>query len=116
MPALKVCSSSGCHELVPTGRCAACTKDADRARGTAAQRGYGSGHRNRFRKGVLRKDPTCVICQLRPSTTADHWPDSRRDLERKGLDPNDPQYGRGLCAPCHSTHTAVTQAGGWNLR
>ncbi|MFV2094839.1 hypothetical protein ACFHW1_05020 [Micromonospora sp. LOL_014] len=53
---------------------------------------------------------------LRPSTVADHWPRDRRELVAAGLDADDPQYGRGLCARCHNQHTAVAQPGGWHSR
>jgi 5-methylcytosine-specific restriction protein A len=49
------------------------------------------------------------------STVADHWPLSRRELEDQGLDPNDPQHGRGLCKHCHDMETARNQPGGWLL-
>lgn len=120
--ALKVCSSPGCPELVERGRCEQCRAEAEQRRGTAAQRGYGTRHR-RFRAGVLRRDPLCVCDDqdhehgprcLVPSTVADHHPRSRRELERLGLDPNDPQYGRGLCKQCHDRHTSRAQPGGWN--
>ena len=82
------------------------------------------GHLRRFRPGVLRKHPHCR-CDLdhaphgvspcsQASTDADHWPVSRRDLVARGLDPDDPQYGRGLCHRCHSVATARTQPGGWH--
>jgi len=110
---VKVCSKPGCPNLTTSGRCTACRRKADVARGTATQRGYTSrGHRN-FRAAVLRRDPICTVCQLAPSTVADHWPDSRRDLLAAGLDPNDPDRGRGLCAKCHSSETARLQPGGW---
>ena len=48
------------------------------------------------------------------ATVADHYPDDRRALVAKGLDPNDPDHGRGLCASCHSKETAKFQPGGWN--
>ncbi|MEU6709988.1 hypothetical protein ABZ897_00800 [Nonomuraea sp. NPDC046802] len=53
-----------------------------------------------------------------PSTVADHHPLSRRELVARGLDPDDPQYGRGLCTSCHGKETAANpeQAGGWNRR
>ncbi|QDY11401.1 hypothetical protein FJK98_02390 [Micromonospora sp. HM134] len=53
---------------------------------------------------------------LRPSTVADHWPLSRRELVDAGLDANDPTRGRGLCKGCHDRHTSVAQPGGWNAR
>ena len=110
---MRVCSTPGCPNLIPKpGRCAEHARQADRARGTATERGYTSkGHRT-FRQAVLTRNPVCVLC---PSiaTVADHHPRSRRELELAGLDPNDPQYGRGLCQPCHSRETARHQPGGW---
>ena len=88
--ALKVCSTHGCPNLVPQGssRCPDCDRRADRARGT---RGYQTAGHRRFRRTILRRDPVCVVCHAAPSTVADHWPISRRDLEAQGLDPNDPE-------------------------
>lgn len=114
MPASRVCSVPGCPELTTGGRCQAHKRESDRARGTAAQRGYNSKGHSTFRAAVLAKDPTCVLCQQQPSTVADHWPLSRRDLVLRKLNPNDPQHGRGLCAPCHNSETARHQPGGWN--
>jgi 5-methylcytosine-specific restriction protein A len=48
------------------------------------------------------------------ATVADHYPLSRKELIDAGLDPNDPQHGRGLCKPCHDRETAQNQPGGWN--
>lgn len=115
--ALKVCSVTGCAELVPTGqsRCATHERQADKARGTARQRGYDHRHETHFRAAVLRRDPTCVIPDCdQPSTDADHHPLSRRELLEQGLNPNDPQHGRGLCSPHHKQETARLQPGGWN--
>lgn len=121
--ALKVCSASGCPELVPAGRCESHQRQADQRRGTAAQRGYDTAHVKRFRRAVLLRDPLCVCTAtahghgpecLAPSTDADHHPRDRRELTRLGLDPNDPQYGRGLCGPCHRKETAATSPGGWH--
>lgn len=114
--ASRVCTTPGCPTLVDKGRCADCRRKAEQARGTATQRGYGSQHRKRFRRRVLDRDKVCVLCQAAPAVHADHWPTSRRDLVAAGLDPNDPQHGRGLCPPCHSKHTAAEQPGGWNVR
>ena len=111
---LRVCSTPGCPELTEGGRCPTCKTEAEQRRGNSAQRGYGRRHRDRFRAGVLSKHPTCVICGINPSTVADHYPLDRRQLQAKGLDPDDPIYGRGLCAPCDSTQTATRQPGGWH--
>lgn len=124
--ALKVCSTVGCPELVATGRCEQHDREAEQRRGSAAQRGYGARHSTSFRTAVLTAQPICTCdstdCKHHgarcwaPSKHADHYPRDRRELERLGLNPNDPQYGRGLCASCHSTHTAHAQPGGWNAR
>lgn len=112
------CSVPGCPELAPPGqsRCpthqAEARRDSDQRRGTAAQRGYGSQHRSKFRAQVLARDPMCALCPV-PSTEADHYPLSRKELEALGLDPNDPIHGRGLCHPCHARETAAHQPGGW---
>lgn len=121
--AMRVCSVPGCPELTDSGRCQAHRREADQRRGTRQQRGYGRGHERRFRPSVLRRDPLCV-CEdqahghttpcLAPSTVADHWPLSRRELVAQGLDANDPANGRGLCKRCHDMHTAVAQPGGWH--
>lgn len=123
--ALKSCSTPRCPELVPVGtsRCDTCQGNAEQRRGTATQRGYGHQHRSRFRRGVLKANPLCVCADtghghgpqcLAPSTVADHHPLSRRELVAAGLDPNDPQHGRGLCKACHDHHTAHAQPGGWH--
>jgi 5-methylcytosine-specific restriction protein A len=127
--ALRVCPTPGCPELTTGGRCDAHTQAAEHHRGPARSRGYGRQHERRFRPAVLRRDPLCVCtggcCPnhqhgppscLAPSTVADHWPRSRRELATAGGDPNDPANGRGLCAPCHNHHTAHAQPGGWNTR
>ncbi len=113
--ALKVCSVPGCPRLTTASRCAEHDHTADLARGGARQRGYGKAH-ERFRRTVLRRDPQCVLCHSAPSTEADHWPWSRRELVARGLNPNDPQYGRGLCSTCHKQQTAKHQPGGWAAR
>jgi 5-methylcytosine-specific restriction protein A len=116
--AWKVCATPQCPELVPAdqSRCDDCTIEADKRRGTASERGYTSAGHKRFRKRVLQRDPICVVCRLKPSTVADHHPLSRRDLVAQGLDPDDPDRGRGVCKRCHDSETAAHQPGGWNQR
>ena len=120
--ALRVCTTPGCPNLTPTGRCDTCKGKAETRRGTAAQRGYGHMHRTRFRHHVLLTNPLCVcVDTTHPHTTpchaistvADHWPLDRAELVRQGHNPNDPTHGRGLCKPCHDRHTAHTHPG-WN--
>ena len=112
---LKVCPTPGCPTLTPGGRCDECRTRAEQERGTAAQRGYGHRHRTLFRPRVLaRAGHICQLCGTAIATVADHYPRSRRELEDAGLNPNDPQYGRALCKPCHDRETAIHQPGGWN--
>lgn len=111
----RVCTKAGCGQLTDKGgRCDDHRAEAEQQRGTARQRGYGRQHEQRFRPGVLARDPICVLCRLAPSVHADHHPLSRRDLEAQGLDADDPRHGRGLCGPCHSSETARHQPGGWH--
>lgn len=114
---MRVCSVPGCPTIYPTNegsRCPTHRKEADKARGTATQRGYNTKGHQAFRTAVLTRDPICVACHQRPSTVADHWPRSRAELIKAGLNPNDPQYGRGLDKQCHDRETANHQPGGWN--
>ncbi|MFG3050338.1 holin [Kitasatospora sp. NPDC048239] len=113
----------GCPEITDSGRCPTHRAEAERARGTTTQRGYGQQHRTRFRPGVLARDPACVCTEQdhghaqpcgQPSRHADHWPLSRRELVDAGHDPDDPAHGRGLCHSCHSRETGRHQPGGWN--
>lgn len=123
MPVRPATRCSTCRQLHSgKGKCAACRRlvahQVDQARGTSTQRGYDRTHATQFRAAVLGRDPVCVHpdgCR-QPSTHADHWPRSRRTLARRGLDPNDPRYGRGLCAGHHNAETARHQPGGWNAR
>lgn len=105
------------------GRCTACRQRTDQRRGTSHQRGYDKQHRLRFRAAVLARDPVCVCTNTdhshgprctSPAVHADHYPLDRRELVARGMDPNDPRHGRGLCHPCHSAETARYQPGGWN--
>ena len=109
----KSCTVPGCPVLVPAGmgRCTGCERAAEARRGGARERGYGHSH-ERFRRMVLRRDLACVLCGA-ASTEADHYPLSRRELVAAGLNPDDPQFGRGLCKSCHSKQTALHQPGGW---
>jgi 5-methylcytosine-specific restriction protein A len=113
---MRVCSVSGCPALYD-GKHSRCPKhraDADRARGTSAERGYTSRGHKAFRAAVLARDPICVICNTALATVADHYPISRRDLVEFGMNPNDPDRGRGTCFVCHSRETAKHQPGGWH--
>jgi 5-methylcytosine-specific restriction protein A len=113
---MRVCNVPGCPELYDgnQGRCPTHRRQADRARGTARDRGYNTPGHQTFRAVVLARDPICVICQAAFTTVADHYPRSRKELIELGLNPNNPDAGRGLCKPCHDSETAHNQSGGWN--
>ncbi|MGW4802984.1 holin [Kitasatospora sp. NPDC004272] len=121
--ALTVCNVPGCPEFTDSGRCEDHRREAEQRRGTARERGYGTAHTRRFRAAVIARDPQCVCttpghghngpCH-QPSKHADHHPLSRRELAAQGLNPDDPQHGRGLCHGCHSRETAQHQPGGWH--
>jgi 5-methylcytosine-specific restriction protein A len=114
---LRVCSTPGCPNLTPGGKCDGCQAKAEQQRGTSTQRGYGHKHRTLFRPRVLaRANYICELCQRNVATVADHHPLSRRELVDAGMNPNDPRHGRALCKPCHDRETAVNQPGGWNQR
>lgn len=116
--AFTTCSTPNCPELVAAGRCDGCATIAERQRGSSSARGYGKRHRDRFRRGVLERDICCVLCRQDDkwtlATVADHWPLSRRELLERGMDPDNPDHGRGLCHDCHSKETALHQPGGFN--
>jgi 5-methylcytosine-specific restriction protein A len=116
---MRVCSVHGCPTIFPTtegSRCLEHRRAADRARGTTRDRGYSTRGHLTFRTAVLTRDPICVSCNTALSTIADHYPLGRDELIARGLDPNNPAAGRGLCKPCDSTQTASRQPGGWNQR
>jgi 5-methylcytosine-specific restriction protein A len=82
-------------------------------RPTAGQRGYDARWRKR-RDAFLLIHPRCVLCP-EPSTVADHFPRSRKQLIRDGvLDPDADGFLRALCHVCHSRETARLQPGGWH--
>ena len=122
--ALRVCPTQGCPELTTGGRCTRHAAAADRARGSAAQRGYTGRRWRAARNACLTRDLFCTCHDtthphgaacLAPATVADHHPTSRRDLVAAGVtDPDAPQRLRGLCKPCHDRHTAREQPGGWH--
>lgn len=112
---MKVCSTPGCPELTPSGRCTTCTSRADQQRGTAAARGYDRRWERR-RARYLTRNPICVLCGG-IATVADHHPESRRDLIAQGVaDPDADHRLRPLCDTDHSKQTAQHQPGGWNAR
>lgn len=110
---LRPCSVPGCDEVGAGRMCELHDIRAKRDR-IIASRGYKTkAHTDRFRGGILARDPVCVICRAAAATVADHYPLTRRQLLAKGMDPDDPSNGRGVCATCHNSHTGSTSPGGW---
>lgn len=102
----RVCSKPGCGTLhTGRGQCPNCRAAADRRRRPNGNPYATRGHQA-FREQVLARDPICVICLSARSTVADHDPLDREQLVARGLDPNDPKHGRGLCKRCHDRKTA----------
>lgn len=108
----KPCTTPGCPNLTPTGRCPECRAAAENRRQSGAAK-YGTRHRTAFRPAVLAKNAgRCIDCDA-PATIADHSPRDRDELQRLGLDPDDPQYGEPRCKPCHDRRTALTKPAGF---
>ena len=96
-----------CHQIV-IGPCPTCSPqrraEADQARGTSAQRGYGSHWRNVIRPAFLRDNPLCVICGGL-AEVPDHWPETRATLLARGVtDPDAAHRMRPLCLVCHARY------------
>lgn len=112
---MKVCNVAGCPNIFngTPGRCPT-HETAANTKHWANTRAYSSAGHRAFRTAVLRHDPICVICKLAQSTVADHYPMERTELIDAGLNPNDPQHGRGLCTECHNRWTAQSHPAGWH--
>ena len=93
------CRTPRCPAIAgPRGLCAGHARAYERQRGTAAQRGYGTMHRQ-WRAAILARDVICRACGKSPSREADHV----IPLSQGGgwsL-----ANGQGLCKPCHSRKT-----------
>jgi len=112
---MRVCNVAGCGVIYPTdegGRCPTHRREARQAR-VSNKVNSTRGHLA-FRDAVLTRDVVCVIPDcVQWATVADHYPRDRKTLVDLGLNPNDPQYGRGLCSVHHNQHTAATSPGGF---
>lgn len=105
-----VCNVPGCPELTTHGRCQTHRREAERARGSAASRGYDARWR-RTRGRYLQLHQVCEETGCTQRATEVHHID--------GLGPNGPDGHRhknlrALCKPHHSQLTSRLQPGGWN--
>lgn len=65
---MRVCAKPGCPEVQPERRCPTHTREADRARGTRQERGYGRDHvrlRAQWKPKVERGQVDCARCSVR---------------------------------------------------
>lgn len=108
MPFAPPRSCPSCGALVAGKRCPACTAQADRARGSARQRGY-DGEWQRFRAAFLTRHPMCDEPGCgQPATDVDHIQPLRLGGARL-----DPANCRPKCHPHHSRRTATEQRSGY---
>ena len=124
------CSTPLCpNEAARGGRCEECYRKHDRARGTAAERGYNSRRWEGTKRTIRKRDPFCTcdagdhghasFACMHLTEVADHYPKTRKQLLEEGVrDPDKPEFCRGLCKSCHSRATAKNPEtrGGWNAR
>lgn len=99
--ALRYCAYPGCPRLVERGRCdkhaTGQQQAADRARGSASERGYGAAWR-KLRLAFLAQYPLCRACQSKgmvtPAVLVDH-------IVPKPKGTDDWDNLQSLCVSCH---------------
>ena len=96
----------GCGAKV-RGRCLACERRTNRARGSSHARGYDWSWRKPggIREQHLRREPLCRFClpTVTQATDVDHIDGNPRNNADSNL--------RSLCHACHSGRTARDQSG-----
>ncbi len=111
---LRPCTSPGCPNKVPAGRCERHHRH-HRNQGLTWTQLYGPEW-PRARLDYLEANPVCVLCG-RMADTADHYPIGIRRLRAMGVqNPHVPFRLRALCNPCHGQQTSKHQPGGWNAQ
>lgn len=112
------CGTPGCGGVVGDGgraRCPTCRARMPRTPPTAA----GYDHRWTTRARQYLCDDAHAYCALcgRIAQVPDHYPRSRKQLVRAGVDdPDADQYLRPLCRRCHNRESGRNQPGGWNAQ
>ncbi|MGG6311577.1 HNH endonuclease signature motif containing protein [Paenibacillus macerans] len=114
----KFCRFPGCKTITDGPYCsvhANAKADADRQRGTSAQRGYDHNWRAE-RADFLAKNPVCKTCldagKLSAATVVDHIVPHKGNKELFW----DRSNWQPLCASCHSEKTAREDGGFGNGR
>lgn len=115
LAAPRPCTYPGCGALTATGRCprhqGAERREADRRRGSAAERGY-DGRWSKARAAYLRAHPLCVRCEAKglvvAASVVDHIVPHRGDPKLFW----DSGNWQPLCKVCHD-HKTATEDGGF---
>ncbi len=107
---MRVCNVPGCPTLTDQPRCPDHQQQAERERGTARQRGYGTKWQVTRRRYLKRHPICCEPDCMRLATDVDHI-DGLGPLGPRG---HDPANLRAYCHPHHSQRTARDQPGGWH--
>jgi 5-methylcytosine-specific restriction protein A len=108
-----------CGKLTDSGRCGehrvVARREADAARPTARQRGYGARW-EKARKAWLAAHPLCALCErhgrIKGAGIVDHIRPHRGDM---GLFWDSTNW-QSLCKPCHDIKTAREDGGFGNAR
>ena len=109
---------SGCNyprcpnDGVYRGLCVRHAVEADRSRGTAAERGYDAAWQ-RLRARVAAEEPYCRLCLAAGRRTPTEHIDHIKPKAAGGTDDRDNL--RGLCRTCHNRRTA-TESSHWGRR
>ncbi|TVS19297.1 MAG: HNH endonuclease [Gammaproteobacteria bacterium] len=105
----KPCAHPGCRALVTSGRCEKHRRKADRARGSAAERGYDSRW-TRLRNWFIRAHPLCAWCAESGRTSAAQIVDHIVPIRAGGARLEESNL-QSLCRSCHAKKTAQDLAG-----
>lgn len=105
------CAEPGCAALIRgRARCEVHTKQKDKSRGTAAERGY-DHHWHQARTAYLLTHPLCILCEregtLTPATVVDHIIPHHGDNDLMWNQEN----WQPLCASHHGRKTATQDHG-----
>lgn len=115
----KACLAKGCNQYATNkGYCKAHqteSKQYDKERGNAHQRGYSSVWR-KARITYLCSHPLCVICatdnRVTPASVVDHIKPHKGDQVLFW----DTDNWQALCEPCHNRKTASEDMGQWSTK